>query len=346
MDKKRHLNPIIIAMIVFTTFLVGTTVVQAQGLVEATLSAEGENLTVGDPIKLTLSVTHAADQTVILPQLESNWGDFIVHSQAPAETVTNADGTKTTSQVIDVRLFAPGTFTTPPLPITISDSSGQLSEVIAPPASLIINSVLVEGDTELRDIKPQAELPYTNLLPWIIGGILIAGALGSAALWMRRRQSSLAQGAIDNRLPHEVALDELERIGKLRLPESGHFKEHYTLVSDCIRVYIERTFQIPVLERTTSEIRYRLKSTAIQPDVSQLIVFLLDESDLVKFSKFTPDTASAIQLLVTGRQIVTATKPIVETTSDRIEEIGRTPSDPDSILPTKNRNQQPTEVSA
>ena len=346
MDKKRHLNPIIIAMIVLTTFLVGTTVVQAQGLVEATLTAEGENLTVGDPIRLTLSVTHAADQTVISPQLESNWGDFIVHSQAPAETVTNADGTKTTSQVIDVRLFAPGTFTTPPLPITISDSGGQLSEVTAPPASLIVNSVLVEGDTELRDIKPQAELPTTNLLPWIIGGILIAGAIGGAALWMRRRKSSLVQGAIDNRLPHEVALDELERIGKLGLPESRHFKEHYTLVSDCIRVYMERTFQIPVLERTTSEIRYRLKATAIQPDVSQMFVFLLDECDLVKFSKFTPDTASAIQLLETGRQIVAATKPVVETTSDRKEEIGRTPSDPDSNYPTNNRNQQPTEVSA
>ena len=345
MDKKRYLNPII-AIIVLTTFLVGATVVQAQALVEASLTAEGENLTVGDPIKLNLAVTHAADQTVILPQLESNWGDFIVHSQAPAETITNPDGTKTTSQVIDVRLFAPGTFTTHPIPITISDSSGQLSEVTAPPASLMINSVLVEGDTELRDIKPQAELPYTNLLPWIIGGMLIAGIIGGAALWRRRRQSSLAQAAIDNRLPHEVALDELERIGKLGLPESGHFKEHYTLVSDCIRVYMERTFQIPVLERTTSEIRYRLKETSISPDVSQIFVFLLDESDLVKFSKFTPDKANADQLLETGRQIVTATKPVVETTSDHKEEIGRTPSDPDSNYPTNNRNQQPTEVSA
>jgi hypothetical protein len=68
----------------------------------------------------------------------------------------------------------------------------------------------------------------------------------------------------------------------LGLPESGHFKEHYTLVSDCIRVYMERTFQIPVLERTTSEIRSSLKGTAITPDVSRKFLFLLDESDLVK----------------------------------------------------------------
>jgi hypothetical protein len=176
--------------------------------------------------------------------------------------------------------------------------------------------------------------------------MLIAGAFGGAVLWRRRRNSSLAQETIDNRLPHEVALDELERIGKLGLPESGHFKEHYTLVSDCIRVYIERTFQIPVLERTTSEIRYRLKSTEMPPDVSQIFVLLLDESDLVKFSKFTPDTTIAAQLIETGRQIVIATKPVIETSSDPNEEIGRTPSDPGSNYPTNNRNQQTTEVSA
>jgi len=321
MGKKRFYFPLLI-LIVFATTLVGTTAAQAQDLIEATITTEGENLTVGDSIKLTLLVTHPADQHVILPQLESSWGDFIVHSQSPSEIVTNPDGTKTTSQVIDVRLFAPGTFTTSALPITVSDNNGQLSEVTAPPISLMINSVLVEGDTELRDIKPQAELPYTNMIPWILGGMLIAGTLGGAALWRRRRRASLAQAAIDNRLPHEVALDELERIGKLGLPESGYFKEHYTLVSDTIRIYMERTFQIPVMERTTSEIRSRLNSTAITPEVSRQFIFFLDESDLVKFSKFTPDAASAYQLLETGRQIVESTKPLVETIDENNQATG------------------------
>lgn len=338
MNRKRYLIPSLI-MIILATFLVGTTAVQAQDLIDATINAEGENLTVGDSIKLTLSVTHPADQHVILPQLESSWGDLIVHSQSPSEIVTNPDGTKTTSQVIDVRLFTPGTFTTPALPITLSDNNGQLSEVTAPPVSLIINSVLVEGDTELRDIKPQAELPYTNLVPWILGGILIAGTLGGTALWRRRRRANLAQAAIDNRLPHEVALDELERISKLGLPKSGHFKEHYTLVSDTIRIYMERTFQIPVMERTTSEIRSRLSGTAITPEVSRQFIFFLDESDLVKFSKFTPDAASAYQLLETGRQIVEATKPVVEI----IDENNQATGNPHSNYPADRRN-QPTEV--
>ena len=340
MDKKRIFIPLLL-LIVFAITLVGTTAAQAQDLIEATITAEGDDLTVGDSIKLTLTVTHPVDQHIILPKLESRWGEFIVHSQSPPETVTNPDGTKTTSQVIDVRLFAPGSFTTPELPITISDSDGRLSEVTAAPVSLMINSVLVEGDTELRDIKPQAELPYTNLVPWLIGGMLIAGILGGAVLWYRRRQARLSLAAVDNRLPHEVALDELDRIGKLGLPESGRFKEHYTLVSDCVRVYMEKTFQIPMMERTTSEIRSSLKGTPIAAEVSRQFIFFLDESDLVKFSKFSPDKVSAYQLLETGRQIVEATKPVV----DSSDENNQATDNPHSNYPTDRRN-QPTEITA
>jgi hypothetical protein len=200
---------------------------------------------------------------------------------------------------------------------------------------------LVEGDAELRDIKPQAELPYTNLLPWIIGAMLIAGILGGAVLWRRRRQTSQAQAAVDKRLSHEVALDELKRIGKMGLPESGRYKEHYTLVSDCMRVYMEQTFQIPVMERTTSEIRSSLKGTTITTEVSQQFIALLDESDLVKFSNFTPDATSAYQLLETGRRIVEDTKPILENIGEKNEPTGN----PHPNHPADGRN-QPSEVTA
>jgi hypothetical protein len=339
MHIKRYLIPGLM-MILLAALVFGMKEVQAQDIIAATLNTEAENLTVGDPIRLTLSVTHAADQTVILPQLESDWGDFIVHSQAPAETITNPDETKTTSQVIDVRLFATGTFTTPPLTVKISDSSGQISEVTAEPISLVINSVLVAGDPELRDIKPQAELPYTNLTPWIIAGMVIVGVLGAAVIWRRKRQTSLDHVIVDPRLPHDVALEELQRIGKMGLPESGRYKEHYSLVSDCMRIYVERTLQTPVMERTTSEIRSGLRDTIIPSEVSQQLLALLDECDLVKFSEITPDAASAYQLLEIGRQIVADTKPAADPIDEGNKPVGKAPSD----YTTDSQN-RPSEVS-
>jgi hypothetical protein len=311
----------------------------AGSLVTATLSADAGEFIVGDPVPLTLSVTHPPGYQVILPQLESNWGDFHVHSQSAGTTTSNSDGTETTNQMIDARLFSPGNFTTPPLTITISDESGQLSYISAEPFPVTVTSVLVEGDSELRDIKPQAALPYVNYLPWMVGiGVLVL-VLTAAFLWYRRRRAQLAIAAVDNRLPHEVALDELDRVENLDLPKSGRFKEHYTLISDCIRVYMEKTFLFPVLERTTGEIRTELKRTQVGDEVAQKFINLMEDCDLVKFSKFKPDINSAQQIIVTSRHIVEVTKPVaLEFEDDDQHPTYNVPPDP--VFGENGRNKQ------
>ncbi len=311
----------------------------AEELVTANIAAGAGEFTVGDPVPLTLSVTHPPGFQVILPQLEAAWGDFLVQSQSAGTTVSNPDGTQTTTQVIDARLFSPGSFTTLPLPITVSDAAGQLSEITAEPLSVTIGSVLVEGDTELRDIKPQASLPYVNYLPWIVGiGVLVL-VLTGMFFWVRRRRARLALAAVDNRLPHEIAQDELDRVETLALPRSGRFKEHYTLVSDCIRVYMEKTYHFPVLERTTAEIKANLKRTLVSNEVANEFISILDESDLVKFSKFRPDKESAQQLLQHSRQIIELTKPVLtETEGDDQGPIDNLPSAP--VFGENGRNKQ------
>lgn len=123
------------------------------------VTADKETVTVGDPIVLTVAVTHAEEEVVLFPELGPNWGDFVVRRQASAETIRYGDGTAVSRQQIDVRLFVPGAFQTPPLALTITDATGNVSESWAEPIPLSVQSVLVEGDTTLRDIKPQAALP-------------------------------------------------------------------------------------------------------------------------------------------------------------------------------------------
>lgn len=278
---------------------------QGDGSVTATLSAPDGQLTVGDPVRLTLAVTHPAGYQVILPALPESWGDFTVVSLSPASTTTNADGTETTTAAIDARLFQTGAFNTPALEVSVTDGQGGLQKVMAAPAAVAIATVLAEGDAELRDIKPQAALPLPATGPWIAAG-LAAAAVVAAVVWRARRRP---QAAVDNRLPHEIALDGLRIVEGLHMPEQGRFKEHYTLVSDIVRVYVERRFGVPALERTTAEIRPDLARCAMSPEVTALLIAFLQESDLVKFSEWTPDVTSAQQLLTHGRRIIEATRP-------------------------------------
>jgi hypothetical protein len=131
-------------------------------------------------------------------------------------------------------------------------------------------------------------------------------------LWWKRRQARLALAAIDKRTPDQVALDELARIAGMRLPEAGRFKEHYTLVADTVRLYMERTYQVPILERTTAEIRTGLAHTAIAPETHRLFIGFLNDSDLVKFSKSRPTIEEAYDLVELGKEIVARVSHPVE----------------------------------
>jgi hypothetical protein len=295
--------PLLAALLLFA---VGHAAAQENGPVTATLSAPQGELTVGDSIQLTLAVTHPAGYQVILPAVAPAWGDFKVVSTSPASTTANADGTMTTTMAIDARLLQPGAFNTPALEISVTDGQGGLQVVTAAPAAVTIGTVLQEGDTELRDIKPQAALPIPAAWPWIAAGTAVVVATAGVIVWRTRRRR---KGAVDNQLPHEVALHGLAAIEGLRLPEQGRFKEHYTLVSGTVRTYLERRFAIPALERTTGEIRPDLTRIELSPEITAALIAFLQESDLVKFSKWTPDLASAHELLANGRLIVETTRP-------------------------------------
>ncbi len=304
MIKRLALFPLILLLLAS----VGRAAAQTSGPIQAEIQVAAADYTVGDPVELTLAITHPDDYHIILPQLEEMWGDFTVYAQATPQTVSNGDGTKTTTQTIDVRLFVPGSYDTPPLTIKATDAAGQLSEVIASPASVNVSSVLVEGDTTLRDIKAQADLPFRAIWPWVVGLALLVVVAGALALrlWLKKRRG---QVAVDNRQPHEVALDELARIEQLGLPQAGRFKEHYSLVSDCLRLYVEQRYRLPALERTTAEIRDDLKRAPVDQRFASLLLQLLNEADLVKFAKYKPQVPDA-QLLVTNtRAIVEMTKP-------------------------------------
>jgi len=336
---------------IFTTlitlvFLLAATILPAaaQDTVKAELQVLDGQYTVGDPILLTLVVSHPADYQVIPLTLGVTLGDLFVYGQSPLQTVRNSDGTATTTQTIDTRLFAPGDYEIPVLAFNISDGAGNLIAVETPTTEISVASVLNEGDTELRDIKPQAELPYMNILPWIVAAAAL-GLVGAAGyLTWRRRQKQTVSSQIDNRLPHEVILDELNRVQGLRLPDEGRFKEHYTLISDMMRVYAERIFKFPVLERTTSEVQIGLKTIQIDADLANTFIDILDESDMVKFAKVTPDIDNAYMLIEKSRRFVEATKP-KPAAEDEIEKMGDVQSPRMSKI-NSTRIYPPTEVTS
>jgi hypothetical protein len=308
---KRKLLLLAFLLIVMTALL--ALPVQAAEGIKATLTASQTELTVGDPVQLTLAVTHPAGSQVIFPKLEQQWGQFEVQNQAPVTTVANPDGSQTSTQIITVTVFDLGSFETPALPLTISTGQGQVTEETAPSVSLTVTPTRAQDDTALKDIRPQADLKVPSQWPLLAAALLAVLAAAGGGWWLYRRwRGQPLFGAAANRPAYQVALAELARIAALRLPDQGQFKEHYTLVTDCLRTYLEQQFKLHVFERTTFELKTILRGSVLSPDQTRQFLDLFTDSDLVKFAKVTPEPDEAYGLLDRAQHLIEITRPAPE----------------------------------
>ena len=296
--------------------------------IRISFTADRAALTVGDIVTLTLEVTHPADHVVVIPRLGPGWGPFEVISQTPARTDSNGNGTETTSQRIEVTLFAPGTFETPDLSITDRGPDGGVEQVFISPLQLTVNSVLSGPDETLKDIRPPADLSPT---PWrqpaalAIAALAIAAVLASGSYFVLRRLRSRGEHAVpseDTRTPWEAAVQEIDRIERLDLPGDGRFKEHYTGIAGIIRTYVRATYveeagRPGATDLTTEEIREFIRESPLDRNVARLVVDLLLEADLARFSNYSPTASRAYEALGHARDIVERTKPVREDAGQR-----------------------------
>ncbi len=287
--------------------------------------------TVGDMIPLRLRVIHDPTLDVTLPTLPEQWGPFEIREQHTQDPTTNDEDNKTTViHEVQATLWTPGKHETPTTTVSYQDAGGQIHEITPQPISITIVSVLpeapAEGELEKHALKPQAVLPRPPIWPWILASILGAVLLFFAGRWAWKKWRQRQRGGpeediepVDDRPPEDIAYEELARIATLDLPTQQAFKHHYTLVTDCIRVYIEGLYDIPAPDLTTWELMPQLRRGAINGEALTQLRALLEEADLVKFAKYHPSVQQARAILDQATHIVDITKP---TRAIKEEEMG------------------------
>ncbi len=296
-----------ILAVILACILIRAGVASAQALpVGVGLTVEPDSVTVGDPFTITLSASHSPEYHVMFPRVPSDWGEFEIRSQRPLPTVDNGDGTLRSSTAIEAILFKPGTHATPSLSVSVRRPDGTVIYRPARPIDVTVVSVLTPDDTEKRGIRPQADIPVPAVWPWAAGGAAALGLLAVAGgyLWRRKFMGDANLPPQPQTLPAEVALAELDRIEALNLPAQGRFEEHYILVSNCLRQYIQRRFAIPALDLTTWQIKDMLTTRRSRGVDLRGFGHVLDESDLVKFARFLPVQDEAMAVIPQSRDLI------------------------------------------
>jgi hypothetical protein len=246
-----------------------------------TLSVGDEDITVGDVIPLTLRVTHPAGWRVIVPTLEKQWGDFEVRSQSTPVISASGNGIETTSQKIEVVRMRPGEVQTPAFTLSIADDQGDLQNVEVAPVAVTVQSVLVAGDTTLRDLKPQADLITSQRMVWpLIVLIVLSVVIWTIYLVNRWR----TRPVVDERTPRQRTLDTLQTLAEQNPQTSADLKAACVEIAACLRGYIAATTSLTAHDLTTNELARQLKESSLPADWSTHAIEVLRVCDSVKFA--------------------------------------------------------------
>jgi hypothetical protein len=132
----------------------------------------------------------------------------------------------------------------------------------------------------------------------------------------KNKQKVQVEDLIISLTPKEIALAAISELEAQRLWEKGKLKTHYIELSHILRGYLSDILQIHLLEKTTSETKLLLEQKGIKMDLIAKIEDVLQQSDMVKFAKSTPDEITILSVSIIAKEIIqeinSSQKPHVE----------------------------------
>lgn len=226
---------------------------------------------VGDMVEARVVVRTSETLTLSVPEQLPVTDWVTVHS---VTIVQRADG-------FEVRIvFQPFFVGTRQLP-TIGLGAMELSGI-----SVLVNSVIGDGDGEPEPVRDQLFLPGTRLLLASIVATVFGVPLVifGAGRWLRELIRRILRGYKERR-PYRRLVRQLKVLGSEMYEIDG--KRYYIRLLDEARVFFDSHYRASILSATTGELGGRLDRAGVPDAVRERIEALFRFGDLVKFAQQT-----------------------------------------------------------
>ena len=276
---------------------------------------DSATLLMGKTTTLHLEITQDKDARGFFPNEQADTLNAMVEiAERPAADTTDLDNNRIQiNRDLIIQSFDSGMWVIKPIPYVVNGDTAYSNQL-----TLKVLPVDVSQMKDIHDIKPVEDVPF-NLLDWLpnywwawLLGLLLIGA----GIWVYRKYYKKGINPLKpnkKRLPpYEEAMINLQNLKAAQLWQQGQEKEYFTGLTDILRVYIDRRFDINAVEMTSSQIIDTLKKNEETKAVNEQLEMILEIADIVKFANARPladDNEVAYQRAV---NFVEATRPVVE----------------------------------
>ena len=278
--------------------------------VEVEAKVDRATITVGDRLTYPVIVRRRPDYRAALPPAGAGLEAFEIkdHQELPQERL--ADGRIQEGRSYLLSTFTTGEYVLAPLAVRYLGPGGKQGEVRTAEIKIRVRSILPESAKDIRDIHGPAEIPARRAR-LIQFGLATLGAIALlAGYWhWRRRKLRPATPAAPLLPPYEQARSDLDELAAGALLSSGQIKEFYVRLSDILRTYLGRRYQISALVETSTELLAALGQAAPRGEVLSLVAELFESSDLVKFAKHFPSGTETREHLEGADHLLEITRP-------------------------------------
>ncbi len=299
----------------FTVFLISVTCLAhaAANPLKVRTQARPVKVTVGDEIRCFIQIDRDPSYKVLPPTGQENLAPFEIKGVRvyPSE---EKRGRILENYELLLTIWELGDLAIPRFPLRFSTDSGYASEVMTQEVPIQVVGVarLATDGTDIRPIKPPVSFGWIWLYPvflrWLAGLLLIA--LIAKIILRRIRMKRVDSESLKS--PDERAFLELGRLKNQTHIENGRVQEFYIELSNISKRYLERRFQLELLELTTEEIRALLRTRGFEEELLTEIEGFLSQTDLVKFARVVPPKTDADKLVLQLETIVKNTVPVGE----------------------------------
>lgn len=254
--------------------------------VKASVSAS--QVFIGDVFNYSIEVLAPSDAKVNLPSFVGNLGHFEVKEMKNEKLdVRDSAGLSKFIWVANLNTFVSGDFFINPQEVEVVLGSDTARTKTDPVAIKVLNRTTGE-EIDILEAEGPLNDPRLPTWAWVLLGVL--GAIMLVLLgWFLHQKFRKKENRIQLP-PYEEAVLALKRLRNRDLLLTEEQAEYFTVLGLIARRYVERRFEVDILDAALTELRQRMAHVKGLPQAyKESLVLFTEETEPVKFAKMKID---------------------------------------------------------